>query len=260
LTNDAILYAVLGEPPERYGLLNFSTGQHVVSTMPLDEEGKPPGAHFSLDGRIGAWIEDGSDNSRDTVHIAAVEQLTTAIVFAPAQRLGVDEYHLIDVVAGGRSVLLEKWRGGYLLVDASGALIRNFPLDEGVQPLQGSVRLSERGDYVAWDGYRESGRNAVQWRTNGQLVRKELPPRSSIEAAAVSPDWKWIAVSSGANTRGGGGVEAITVWSRDGTTRYHKQLRKATRASVVFLGDNLFAYPEIDEKGQATTRVFKLTD
>ena len=260
LTDDAILYAVLGDPPERYGLLNFSTGHQVVSTMPLDGEGKSPGAHFSFDATAGAWMEDGSDNSRDTVHIADVDRLESAIVFAPGQRLGVDEYHLVDVVAGGRAVLLEKWRGGYLLVDASGALIRAFPLDEGVRPLQGSVRLSERGDYVAWDGYRESGRYGIQWKTNGQLVRKELAAGSSIEAAAVSPDWKWIAVSSGANTRGGGGVESVTVWFRDGTTRYHKQLRKATRASLVFLGDNLLAYPEIDEKGQATTRVFRLPD
>ena len=33
-----------------------------------------------------------------------------------------------------------------------------------------------------------------------------------------------------------------------------------TRATVVFLGDNLFAYPEIDDQGQATTRVFRLSN
>jgi hypothetical protein len=258
LTNDAILYAVMGDPPERYGLLDFSTGHQVVSTMPQDEEGKSPGAHFSFDGTVAAWMEDGSDNSRDRVHIAQLDRLESAIVFAPGERLGVDEYYVVDVVAGGKAVLLERWRGGYLLVDSSGALIRNFPLDDGVRARLGSVRLSERGDYLAWEGYRESGRYVIQWRINGQLLRKELAPRSSISGAAVSSDWKWIAVSSSANTRGGGGVESVTVWFRDGTIRYHKRLRKATRAPVVFLGDDLFAYPEIDEKGQATTHVFRL--
>jgi hypothetical protein len=261
VTRDAILYGVLDDPPERYGLLNFSTGRHVVSEMPQTEEGKSPGAHFSFDGRFGAWLEDGSDNSRDTVHIASVDRLESAVVFAPGARLGVDDYRLIDVRADGQAVLLESWRGRYLLVDASGALIREFSLDAGVRPALGSVRLSERGDdYVAWDSYRDSGRYAIQWRINGRLVRKELAPRSSISAAAVSSNWKWIAVSSSANTRGGGGGESVTVWFRDGTTRYHKRLRAATRPTIAFLGDDLFAYPVIDEKAQATTQVFRLTD
>ena len=259
LTNDAILYAVLGDPPERYGLLNLSTGHEVRGAMPQPQEGEPsPGARFSFDGRFGAWLVDGPQNSRDTVHIAAVDHLGSGIAFTPGDRLGVDEYRVSDVVAGGRAVLLQSWRGRYLLVDSSGALIRAFSLDEGVRPLLDSVRLSERGDYLAWDGYRESGRYAIQWRTNGQLVRKELATRSSISGAAVSSDWKWIAVSSSANSRGGGGVESITVWFRDGTTKYHRRFPRTTRASVVFLGENLFAYPEIDEKGQATTRVFRL--
>lgn len=258
LTNSAILYAVLGEPPERYALRNFATGHESGGTLPQTEEGKSPGAQFAYDGKVAAWMEDGSDNSRDIVHIAAVARLESGIAFAPGEQLGVDEYRLIDVVPGGGAVLLERWSGGYLLVNSSGALIRTFPLDEGVRARLNSVRLSERGDYLAWEGYRESGRYAIQWRINGKLVRKELAARSSIEAAAVSADWNWIAVSSGANTRGGGGVEAVTVWFRDGTTRYHRQLRRATRASIVFLGDDLFAYPEIDDKGQATTRVFRL--
>jgi hypothetical protein len=258
LTADAILYAALGSPAERYGLIEFSTGHESGGALPPTEEGKPPGAHFSFDGKVAAWIEDGSENSRDRVHIAEIGRLESGIVFAPGEQLGVDEYRLIDVVAGGEAVLLERWSGGYLLVSSSGALLRTFPLDEGVRARSGSVRLSERGDYVAWDGYRESGRYTIQWRINGQLVSKALAPRSSISGAAVSPDWKWIAVSSSANTRGGGGVESVTVWFRDGTTRYHRQLRKATRASVVFLGDDRFAYPEIDENGQATTRVFRL--
>jgi hypothetical protein len=260
LTDDAVLYAVMGDPPERYGLLNLSTGREIAGALPQTGEGGSPGVHFSFDGTVGAWMEDGSDNSRDTVHIAEVGRLESAIVFAPGQRLGLDEYYLIDVVARGKAVLLERWRGGYLLVDSSGDLIRTFSLDEGVRPLQGSLRLSERGDYVAWDGYRESGRYAVQWRINGQLVRKELAPRSRLETAAVSSDWKWIAVSSSASSRGGGGVDSVTVWSRDGTTKYHRRFSRVTRASVVFLGEHLFAHPEIDDEGQATTRVFRLPD
>jgi hypothetical protein len=64
-----------------------------------------------------------------------------------------------------------------------------------------TIRVKATGystHYVAWDGYRDSGRYAVQWRINGLLVRKELAARSRFEAAAVSSDWKWIAVSSSA--------------------------------------------------------------
>ena len=166
---------------------------------------------------------------------------------------------MIDVAPGAEAVLLERSGGGYLLVDPSGALIRALSLDPGVRPFFDSVRFSEGGrDYLAWDGYREGGRYGVQWRIDGQLVRKELAEHSSISAGAVSSDWQWVAVSSSANTRGGGGIESVTLWSRDGTTRYHKRLRRATRAPVVFLGDDLFAYPEMDDSGQARTRVFRL--
>jgi hypothetical protein len=262
--DDALLYVVLSHSavPVRYGRLDLSTGREISGAMPQPREAVPTSPRFSREGRWGAWIaqrSDASDTLRDTVHVGALDRLDSGSVFTPAERLRVDSYAVIDVAPGGEAVLLEPSRGGYLLVDSSGALIRAFSLDGGVRPFFDSVRFSEHGgEYLAWDGYRDGGRYVVQWRINGQLVRKELAQHSSISDGAVSSDWNWIAVSSSANTRGGGGIESVTLWFRDGATRYHKRLRKATRAPVVFLGDDLFAYPEMDEKGQATTRVFRL--
>jgi hypothetical protein len=98
----------------------------------------------------------------------------------------------------------------------------------------------------------------VQWRVSERLVRKELPQHSTVGAAAVSSDWKWIAASINANTKAQRGVESLTVWSVDGTVLFHKRRRDGARTPVVFLGDNLFAYNEIDQQWQGGARVVRL--
>jgi hypothetical protein len=98
----------------------------------------------------------------------------------------------------------------------------------------------------------------VQWRVNERLVRKELPQHSTVGAAAVSSDWKWIAASISANTKAQRGVESLTVWSFDGAVHFHKRRRDGASTPVVFLGHNLFAYNEIDQQWQGGTRVVRL--
>ena len=74
----------------------------------------------------------------------------------------------------------------------------------------------------------------------------------------MSSDWKWIAASINANTKARRGVESLTVWSADGTVRFHKRRRDGARTPVVFMGDNLFVYNEIDQQWKGGTRVLRL--
>ena len=68
-----------------------------------------------------------------------------------------------------------------------------------------------------------------------------------------------MAASSQANTKAGRGIESLTVWSADGTVRFHKRLRDGARTPVVFLDGDLVAYNEVDQKWHAATRVVRLT-
>jgi hypothetical protein len=260
LTNGGeILFAVtgVGDLPLRYVLLDVSTGK--TSRIPQPEEA-PYLLRFSSDGRWAAWIV-GANTENERVQGGSVERLEAGFTFKPSDRSGQDSYDVIDVAPGGREILLFKYPREYLLVDPTGSLIWAFRPDDGVLPSRERVRLARDGKaYLAWDFYREQGRNVVQWRINDQLVRKELPEDSSVFSAAVSSDWKWIAVSSQADTRGSRGIESVTVWSWDGTLRFHKRLRDGTGTPVVFVGENLFAYREVDQKWQAETRVVRLSE
>jgi hypothetical protein len=259
LTNGGeILFAVTGDRdlPLRYVLLNVSTGK--TSRMPQPEEA-PYLLRFSSDARWAAWLV-GANTENERVQGRSVERLEAGFTFKPSARSGPGSYDVIDVAPGGREILLWKYPREYLLVDPAGSLTWAFRPDDGVLPSRDNVRLARDGKaYLAWDSHREQGRDVVQWRINDQLVRRELPEDSTVFAAAVSSDWKWIAASSQANTKAGRGIESVTVWSWDGTLRFHKRLRDGTRTPVVFLDENLFAYREVDEKWQPETRVVRLS-
>jgi hypothetical protein len=260
LTNGGeILFAVTGDRdlPLRYVLLDVSMGK--TSRMPQPEEA-PYLLRFSSDARWAAWLV-GANTENERVQGGSVERLEARFTFKPSARSGPGSYDVIDVAPGGREILLWKYPREYLLVDPTGSSIWAFRPDDGVLPSRENVRLARDGKaYLAWDSHREQGRDVVQWRINNQLVRKELPEGSTVFSAAVSSDWKWIAASSQANTKAGRGIESVTVWSWDGTLRFHKRLRDGARSPVVFLDESLFAYREVDQKWQAETRVVRLSE
>lgn len=260
VTNEAeVLFTVNGaaDLPVEFVLLNVSTGEAKRSPV-IQDHGKPVILRFSNDGRRAAWMTAFS-TAYTRVHGAPVGEVEPEFSFEPIARLGVDTYDLIDVARSGREILLQRDPGEYLLVDRLGALMRTLRTDEGLRPTGTNIRFSEDGlAYLAWDNTQERGPALVQWRIADRVVRKELPPHSTVTSAAVSADWKWIAVSSQANTKAGRGVESLTVWSADGTVRFHKRLRDGARTPVVFLDGDLVAYNEVDQNWQARTRVVRL--
>jgi hypothetical protein len=260
LTNSAEMLLAIsdGSRPLRYLLLDLSTGNITASRMPQPEKGAPNFPRVSTDAAWAAWLATPMAG-KEEVQGGAVERLEARFAFDPRVRLGEGSYHVTDVAPGGREILLEKYPREYLLVDPAGSLLWTFRPDEGVLPSGDNIRLSRDGKaYLAWDSHREQGKHVVQWRVNKRLVRKELPQHSTVGAAAVSPDWKWIAASINANTKAQRGVESLTVWSIDGAVRFHQRRRDGARTPVVFLGDNLFAYNEIDQQWQGGTRVLRL--
>jgi hypothetical protein len=261
VTNNAeVLFTVNGvaDLPVEFVLLDASTGEAKRSPVSQDQE-RPVILRFSNDGRRAVWMT-GFSTEHARVHGAAVGESQAEFSFDPSARLGLDTYHLIDVGRSGREILLQRATGEYLLVDALGSLIRTLRMDEGIKPSVTDVRFSHDGNaYLAWDDHQEQGPAIVQWRLADRVVRKELPKHSTVNSAAVSADWKWMAASSQANTKSGRGVESLTVWSADGTVRFHKRLRDGARTPVVFLDGDLVAYNEVDQKWQGATRVVKLT-
>ena len=249
-----------GSRPLRYLLLDISTGKITASRMPQPEEGTPNFPRVSSDGRWAAWLATPTAG-KEEVQGGPVERLEARFAFDPRVGFGEGSYYVTDVAPGGREILLQKYPREYLLVDPTGSLLRTFTPDAGVLPSAESIRLSRDGrTYLAWDSHREQGAYVVQWRVNERLVRKELPQYSTVGvgSAAVSSDWKWIAASVNANTKAQRGVESLTVWSFDGSVRFHKRRRDGARTPVVFLRDNLFAYNEIDQQWQGGTRVVRL--
>jgi len=260
VTNTAeVLFAVNGvrDLPVEFVLLDVSTGEAKRSVVGQDQE-IPVIRRFSNDCRRAVWMT-GFATEHARVYGAPVGASQAEFSFAPTARLGLDTYSLIDVGRDGREILLQRNPGAYLLVDTSGSLIRTLRTDKGILPSAENIRFSHDGNgYVAWD-HQEGGPGIVQWRIVDRVVRKELPMHSTVASAAVSADWKWVAASSAANTKAGRGVESLTVWSADGTVRFHKRLRDGARTPVVFLAEDLVAYNEVDQKWHGATRVVKLT-
>jgi hypothetical protein len=256
-----VRFSVFGlrEVPLRYGLLDVATGTVSETTARQVDDGPPYNPRFSKDGRWVAWIA-GEETDNPRVQSGPAERLEVAFEFELAARFGTGSYAVVDVADDGNEILLGKDFGNsFLLVDRTGSLIWMFTPDNAVFTTLDTVRLSRDGQaHFRWDAYRARGPYVVEWRIAGQLVRRELPEGSVIGSAAVSSDWKWIAASTNMNTRGGSGVEAITVWSADGRVRFHKRLTPATRTPVAFLPANLLAYVEVDENWHAVTRVVAL--
>jgi hypothetical protein len=260
LTNNAeILFAITdGSRPLRYLLLDVSTGRITTSTMPQPDGGTPNFPRVSSDARWAAWVATPVPGE-EKVQGGAVERLEAPFTFDPSVRFGEGSYRVTDVAPGGREILLEKYPREYLLVDSTGPLLWTFRPDPGVLPHVDGIRLSrEARAYVAWDSRLEQGTDVLQWRVNERFVRKELPPHSAVHAVAVSSDWKWIAASISANIKAGRGVESLTVWSVDGTVRFHTRLSNGARTRVVFVVDSLFAYDDVDRQRPGGTRVLRL--
>lgn len=260
VTNSAeILFAVNGvrDLPVEFVLLDVSTGEAKRSAVGQDQD-IPVIRRFSNDARRAVWMT-GFATEHARVYGAPVGASQAEFSFAPTARLGLDTYSLIGVGRDGREILLQRNPGEYLLVDTSGSLIRTLSTDKGILPSAENIRFSQDGNaYVAWDD-QDGGPGIVQWRTVDRVVRKELPIHSTVAAAAVSADWTWVAASSEANTKAGRGVESLTVWSADGTVRFHRRLRDGARTPVVFLAGDLVAFNEVDQKWQRATRIVKLT-
>ena len=261
VTNNAeVLFTVNGvaDLPVEVVLLDVSTGEAKRSPV-IQDHNTPVILRFSNDGARVTWMTEFA-TERTRVYGAPVGAVEAEFSFAPIARLGVDTYHLIGVGRSGREILLQQVSGEYLLVDTLGELIRTLRTDEGIRPFGTDIRFSHDGlAYLAWDDDEEQGPAIVQWRIADRVVRKEFPKHSTVASAAVSTDWTWIAASSQANTKAGRGVESLTVWSADGTVRFHKRLRDGARTPVVFLDGDLVAYNEVDQKWQGGTRVVRLT-
>jgi hypothetical protein len=258
LSDLAVLFTVNGALDLPTELIRFDllTGELKRFRLPKHQQAALP-LQFSKDGMQAVWITD-PGTEHEEVHVAPVGEPQPEFSFFPGARLGLGTYQLVDVDRSGQGIVLQRTRGQYLFVDTSGSLINTLRPDDGILPWVDNIRFSHDGkNYLAWDNYQEP--SVIQWGVGEGIVHKDLPKDSTVVSAAVSSDWKWIAASVQANTKSGRGVESLTVWSPDGSVRFHKRLRRGARTPVVLLQGDLVGYNEVDEKWHATTRIVKLT-
>lgn len=259
LSDLEVVFVAAGEVdlPVELLRLDLVTGEGESSLLPQRGE-EALHLQFSRDGRRAFWIT-GFLTDEERVYGGPVGERQPEFSFAPGTHLGRGPHYLIDVGRDGHEVLLQRDRGEYLLVDTSGSLIRTLRPGEGIRPFGENIRFAPRGDgYLTWDNQWEPLGSIVQWRIADRVVRKESPEHSTVVSAAASSDWSWLAASIQANTKSGRGVTSLTVWSADGTVRFHKRLRDGARTPVVFLAGDVVAYNEVDAKWHGTTRVLRL--
>ena len=115
------------------------------------------------------------------------------------------------------------------------------------------------GQWLSWDAYVEDGRYRLAWLTPAGAGRREVPRGRSITAAALDPRGRYVAISTTTALNIGAIRDTVLVFrTADGSELFRRSLPTYTRSQVAFLGEEYFAYTEV-ENGVSRTRVLIAT-
>lgn len=99
--------------------------------------------------------------------------------------------------------------------------------------------------WVAWEGYRDTGRYRVKWSLPAGAGTHEVPKGRAIKGVSVSPSGDLIAISVSSSMSIGSIKDAVYILrASDGAEVFRRFLRPHTRTQVTFLGDRFFAYTQ----------------
>lgn len=131
-------------------------------------------------------------------------------------------------------------------VDMSGAITWGPVELTGFGSLQMNF-LRHADGWVVWDGYREEGRYRVHWSLPLGEGRHEIPKGRGINAVAVDPWGRYIAVSVTSNLSIGDARDEMYVLRvHDGEEVFRRYLDRYTRTQVAFLGPHYLAFTRYD--------------
>jgi hypothetical protein len=116
------------------------------------------------------------------------------------------------------------------------------------------------GQWLAWDAYVESGRYRFAWSTKSGAARRDVPKGRGITAGALEPRGRYVAISTTTALNIGAIADTVLVLrASDGSEVFRRTLPSYARSQVAFLGDDYFAYTEIDS-GASRTRVLRIRE
>ncbi len=170
---------------------------------------------------------------------------------------GQPEILALDGFEGGVTIAL--YPSQVLAFDGAGKPAWG-PIDTGEIKHVGRYFLRIGDGWVAWEIYREKGRERVLWDLSQGSGRHEVPLGSSITDLAVSPDGALIVISTTTGLNIGSVRDSLfALRTRDGTEVYRRYFRKYTRTRMAFLGARHLAVTRADlDKGGGWIEVLRI--
>jgi hypothetical protein len=134
------------------------------------------------------------------------------------------------------------------------------PLTPGVIAAQNDTFRYLDGQWAAWDAYVENTRYRLGWSTQGGTGQYESPKGRSITSAAMDARGRYVAAST-TTALNIGSIKDTVVALRtvDGGEVFRRTLPAYSRSQVAFLGDEYFAYSDV-EGTRSRTRVLRISD
>ncbi len=256
----AIFTSFGGDPPvARYWHLDPVSGAATELTPPSEKYWK---LTLSRDGKAVGWIESArsGQNWERRLKTREVASGRESSVVLSDLDLGQPEILALDGFEGG--VMVALYPGKVLAFDGAGAPAWG-PIDTGEIKHVGQYFLRIGDGWVAWEIYRDEGRERFLWDLPSGRGRRELPLGTSITDLAVSPDGALIAVSTGSGLNIGDIQDSFFVLrTRDGAEVYRRFFRKYTRTRMAFLGARHLAVTRIDldRKGSGWIEVLRVPE
>jgi hypothetical protein len=220
---------------------------------------------LSNDGKWVAWLETvpaaGITPPHQRAVIRSIDDDRERLVNLPSRGslfllLGVDmdaqQLTFYEHAANQRSSLTVRGLDG----EQSGLAL----VAEGVDP-QSTTFLRAGSGWVAWDAAREPEEPyRVAWSLPGGRGTHRVLRGRVITAVAVDPSGAYLAISTTTSLNFGHIKDAVYVLrTSDGKEVWRRYLPAYARASLAFLGDELFAYTDWDGV-HATVRVLQIPD
>jgi hypothetical protein len=226
-------------------LLNAPAGALLPLSAPAVDGAVAP--YLSDDGSQIAWIlpiPGTGPPVRDALHLRPVLDGKPEAVL-DLSPFGAASYETIGIDSTSGEILLWVNVPARLLATTMDGSERSTPaLPALVKPQSNTLVLTEHG-VLAWDAYKEDDNYLVAWSMNSGSGSRRIPRGSSVEAAAVDPSARYVAISTSTSLNIGNVRDSVVVLrTSDGKEVFRRFLPKYSRTNVAFVGRDFFAYSD----------------
>lgn len=206
-----------------------------------------------------AWLERGPRGAQGRPHVIRVRDIS-----GPGNEKTIN----LDLPIRSSLTLLEadpphftiaSYSNEIMVADDTGKVIWGPISPPGVENAQWGFRRVGANGWVAWDGYREKGRHHLVWSLEGGQGEVIMPRGRKIESVAVSPDGRYIAYATEANSYFSAQGRLAVLRTADGGIIHRRRLPQFARLQLAFLGNGHLAVRNYEDGPKGTT-VYSVTD